>query len=90
MLPDTLSAAEARLKAALPLGALELAGILGCSEAHVWRMHSAAKLPAPVRIGRLTKSRVQEVNAWVVVGCPVRSRWTWTAPKEGGCRCAHG
>jgi len=71
---DTITPTEARLGALL-LSAEELTDLLGRSEAHVWRCHSAGKLPAPVRMGRLTKWCVQEVKAWIEAGCPLRVKW---------------
>lgn len=47
------------------LSAREVAGILGISERQVWRMVSAGELPAPKRVGTLTKWRRSEIEAWV-------------------------
>lgn len=55
----------------------ELAALLGCSRALVWRLNSAGRIPQPVRVGGLTRWRVDEVRAWVAAGAPPRARWTW-------------
>ncbi|MBM4078137.1 MAG: hypothetical protein FJ278_00435 [Planctomycetes bacterium] len=55
----------------------ELAGMLGCSRALIWRLNSAGRIPLPVHVGGLTRWRVDEVRAWVAAGAPPRTRWTW-------------
>lgn len=58
-----------------PVGALlitadELATLLGLSARTVWRMHSAGRLPAPVKLGRAVRWRQKEIDAWIEAGCP--------------------
>lgn len=77
----------APISAALLISADELAGMLGCSPTHVWRMHSGGKLPKPMKLGRLTRWRDAEVRAWIEAGAPPRASWYWQ-PEKGGCRCA--
>lgn len=55
----------------------ELAGLLGCSRALVWRLNSAGQVPEPVHIGGLTRWRKAEIESWVAAGAPPRTRWTW-------------
>ena len=57
------------------ISAKELAAMLGCSEAHVWRLHSCAGLPMPLKMGRLSRWRVAEVREWLEAGAPPRERW---------------
>ena len=41
-----------------------------------WRSWDAAGwIPRPVRIGRSTLWRVDELREWVAVGCPRRQEW---------------
>ncbi len=41
-----------------------------------WRTwDSAGRIPRPVRIGRSTLWRADELRAWVVAGCPQRGEW---------------
>jgi len=41
-----------------------------------WRTWDAAGLiPRPVRIGRSTLWRVDELREWVAAGCPCRQEW---------------
>jgi predicted DNA-binding transcriptional regulator AlpA len=46
-----------------------------------WRSWDAAgKIPKPMRIGRATYWRPEELRAWVAAGCPDRE--TWEAMRE--------
>ena len=41
-----------------------------------WRSwDSAGFIPRPVRIGRSTFWRAEELKAWVAAGCPCRAEW---------------
>jgi predicted DNA-binding transcriptional regulator AlpA len=41
-----------------------------------WRTWDAAGwIPRPVRIGRSTLWRVDELREWIVAGCPRRAEW---------------
>ena len=41
-----------------------------------WRSWDAAgRIPQPVRIGRSTLWRAEELRAWVAAGCPRRKHW---------------
>ncbi len=41
-----------------------------------WRTwDSAGMIPRPMRIGRSTLWRVDELKAWVAAGCPRRAEW---------------
>jgi predicted DNA-binding transcriptional regulator AlpA len=41
-----------------------------------WRAWDAAgRIPQPVRIGRLTLWRVDELREWIAAGCPRRQEW---------------
>jgi predicted DNA-binding transcriptional regulator AlpA len=59
----------------LLLRAADAAALCGKSE-RTWRSWDAAGLiPRPVRIGRSTFWRPQELRAWVDAGCPNRTAW---------------
>ena len=50
-----------------------VAGLLGCSSRHVYRMSDAGKMAAPVKIGALVRWRRADLDAWLAEGCrPVR------------------
>jgi predicted DNA-binding transcriptional regulator AlpA len=60
---------------ALLLTARQAATICGKS-LRTWRTWDAAGwIPRPVRIGRSTLWRADELRAWVEVGCPRRAEW---------------
>jgi predicted DNA-binding transcriptional regulator AlpA len=48
----------------------ELARLLARSEASLLRDVAAGRLPDPVRIGRSTRWRRTEIEAWIAAGCP--------------------
>lgn len=48
----------------------EVAQLLGISERSVWRMQSAGRLPAAVRLAGSIRWRRVEIEAWVDAGCP--------------------
>jgi predicted DNA-binding transcriptional regulator AlpA len=56
----------------LLLDAHHAAAVCGTS-ARTWRAWDVAgKIPAPVRIGRRTFWRLEELQSWVAAGCPDR------------------
>ena len=52
------------------INAEEVARMMDVSERTLWRLLSAGKVPAPVRIGRSTRWRLAEVREWISRGCP--------------------
>jgi predicted DNA-binding transcriptional regulator AlpA len=71
----------------LLLSARQAAKLCGVSEATWWRLHAAAKCPAPVKIGSSTRWRVEELRVWTEAGCPDRQSWTaLRAAGNGGGR----
>lgn len=59
----------------LLLSARKAAAMCGMS-LRTWRTWDAAGfVPAPVRIGRSTVWRVNELKAWIAAGCPQRGTW---------------
>jgi predicted DNA-binding transcriptional regulator AlpA len=60
---------------ALLVTAKQAASMCGKS-LRTWRTWDAAGLiPRPVRIGRSTLWRVDELREWVAAGCPCRQEW---------------
>ncbi len=60
----------------LLLGADKAATLIGVSRAHFYSMHSNGRLgPMPVRLGRRTLWRREELSRWVNAGCPARVKW---------------
>jgi predicted DNA-binding transcriptional regulator AlpA len=61
--------------ALLLLTAKRAAKVCGIS-LRTWRTYdSAGRIPRPVRIGRRTLWRREELCNWVVAGCPRRDEW---------------
>jgi predicted DNA-binding transcriptional regulator AlpA len=70
--PDGTGAKEPEL---LLLKACQAARICGKS-VRTWRTWDAAGwIPRPVRIGRSTLWRADELRQWVAAGCPRRVEW---------------
>ncbi len=43
---------------------------LCCSTRHVYRLADAGQMPAPVRLGALVRWDIDEIDRWIVLGCP--------------------
>jgi predicted DNA-binding transcriptional regulator AlpA len=53
----------------LLITARKLAQLLEISPRTLWRLKSAGRLPAPVRLGGAVRWRLDEVRAWIAGGC---------------------
>ena len=60
--------------APLLITAEEVAGMLDISTRTLWRLVSARRIVAPLKIGGSTRWRRAEIEAWVAAGCPVPGR----------------
>jgi len=59
----------------LLLSAKEVAQLLGISSRQFYRLHSAGKIPLPIRsLGRPLWNR-KELQNWTDMGCPVLEKW---------------
>ena len=59
----------------LLLSATSAAALCGKS-LRTWRTWDVAgNIPRPVRIGRSTLWRIDELHAWIAAGCPRRDEW---------------
>jgi predicted DNA-binding transcriptional regulator AlpA len=68
----------------LLLTAKQAAAMCGKS-LRTWRSWDAAgRIPRPVRIGRSTLWRAEELREWVTAGCPCRSKWEACKHQHGG------
>jgi predicted DNA-binding transcriptional regulator AlpA len=59
----------------LLLCATEAAALCGVSRSLWWSMHSAGKVPLPIRLSRRTLWRADELRNWTRADCPSRERW---------------
>ncbi len=48
----------------------EVAGRLGVSPRMVWKLLAAGRLPAPVKLGCLSRWPASEIDRWIRAGCP--------------------
>lgn len=62
-------------QAKLVLSADEVAVALGISRAHLWRLHSAGRLPRPIRFGRVVRWNRALLERWLEAGAPSREKW---------------
>lgn len=67
----------------LLINAAQMARLLSVSEASVWAYLSAGRVPAPVKLGGLTRWNVEELRAWVNAGCPPAARWDLVRQEHG-------
>ena len=68
----TLTSADVSAKL---LDVQAVAGILGCSPRHVYRLSDAGRMPAPVKLGALVRWSRLAIESWIADGCrPVDRR----------------
>jgi len=66
----------------LLLSANQVAELLGVSVRTLWRLLSAGKLPAPVRLGGSVRWRNADIRQWIDEGCPPPVRTPATSYRE--------
>lgn len=49
----------------------QLAEMLSISRRTVQRMISRGKLPAPIRIGKMVRWKLQDIKKWIANGCRI-------------------
>jgi predicted DNA-binding transcriptional regulator AlpA len=59
----------------LALPAADVAKLLGISQRHLHNLNATGRLPRPIRLGRSTRWRVDELRDWLNAGCPARDKW---------------
>ena len=61
---------------AILLSASEVSQLLGVGKSLFYSMHSTGAFgPLPIRLGRRTLWRRQELEEWVAAGAPPRDQW---------------
>jgi excisionase family DNA binding protein len=60
---------------ALLVDAAEASRLLGISRGHFYRLLSAGRIPAPVRLGRCVRWHRDTLIAFCAAGCPPPERW---------------
>ena len=88
--PDAINESHHhRSTATLLISAKAAAAACGKS-LRTWRAWDAAGwIPRPVRIGRSTLWRADELRAWVEAGCPRRDEWEAMRGREISPRSGH-
>ena len=56
------------------MDAAALADLLCCSTRHLYRLCESAKMPRPIKLGRLVRWRREEIDRWIEQGCPAVRR----------------
>lgn len=64
------------------IDAAAAARLCGVSKSGWWAFHASGRCPLPVRLGRATRWRLDELTDWIGEGCPVRSKWTWRSGRR--------
>jgi len=59
----------------LLLTAKELAELLGVNKATIWGWRNSGRIPTPLKLGRCTRWRSDEIEAWIKADCPSREKW---------------
>jgi excisionase family DNA binding protein len=52
------------------LSVQEVAGILGVSERHVYRLSDAGKMPPKLKLGKSVRWSEHAIDSWISAGCP--------------------
>lgn len=60
----------------------DVARSLRLSVRATWRANAAGVLPRPLKVGRATRWRSEEMTAWVRAGMPVRAAWEANGKSE--------
>ena len=59
----------------LAVNAKEAAELCGISRTLWYDLKNAGRIPEPIRLGRRTLWRVDEIQKWMTAGCPGLDRW---------------
>lgn len=59
----------------LMVGADKAAHMCGISRTLWYDLRNAGRLPQPVRLGGRVLWRVEEIQQWMMAGCPSREKW---------------
>ena len=59
----------------LAVGAKEAAELCGIGRTLWYDLKNAGRIPEPIRLGRRTVWRVDEIQKWMMAGCPGLDRW---------------
>jgi excisionase family DNA binding protein len=63
---------------------VEAAALCGCSRSHWHVLAAAGKIPPSIKLGRKRLWRRQEIESWILAGCP--DAQTWAAMRASAAR----
>lgn len=66
---------ETELVQPLLISAKKAARVADIAESSWWKLCSAGRTPAPIRLGRSTRWSLDELRAWIAAGAPSRDHW---------------
>ena len=64
---------------AMAVSDADAAKLLNVSRSHFRQLVKDGRAPSPVKLGRASRWRVQELRDWIEAGAPARHRWLWRA-----------
>lgn len=53
----------------------ELAGMIPCTRRTVYNLIDSGRIPAPIKLGRMVRWPVSEIDRWISAGCPDATDW---------------
>lgn len=65
------------------LAVRDVAALLRISGRQVLKLRASGRIPVPLKLGRSTRWRAEEIESWVRAGCPSREVWE---SRRGGPR----
>jgi predicted DNA-binding transcriptional regulator AlpA len=66
---------EKKLNEPLLVDVREAARLCGIGRSTWFRLHSAGRVPLPIKLGRRTLWNRLELALWTAAGCPSRLKW---------------
>lgn len=66
------------------LNVKDVAARLRISPRQVWKLLASGRIPAPLRLSRSVRWRMDLIDRWVELGCPSRERFEATCAVGAG------
>jgi predicted DNA-binding transcriptional regulator AlpA len=78
MPPEAPPATTAPAPASLLVNAEEAAALCGIGKTTWYALNTTGRCPRPVRLRGAVRWRREELEAWILAGCPARLQWEIT------------
>ena len=78
----TVEARSGPNASSLLVDAEDAAVLVNVSRSTWWKLHASGRCPAPVKLGRRTLWRREELGRWIEAGCPSRAQWLVLGARE--------